>query len=79
MGGYGIEIDATTEHSPPGTKVLAVIPNLFGLGKHAEMTYYEGPAGARVFAAGAMDFGGSATFWPVRRLLENLWQHLSRP
>jgi hypothetical protein len=79
VGGYGIEIDATTEHSPPGTKVLAVIPNLFGLGKHAEMTYYESPAGARVFAAGAMDFGGSATFWPVRRLLENLWQHLIQP
>ena len=79
VGGYGIEIDATTEHSPPGTKVLAVIPNLFGLGKHAEMTYYESPSGARVFAAGAMDFGGSATFWPVRRLLENLWQHLIQP
>jgi len=79
VGGYGIEIDATTQHSPPGTKVLAVIPNLFGLGKHAEMTYYESPAGARVFAAGAMDFGGSATFWPVRRMLENLWQHLIQP
>jgi hypothetical protein len=79
VGGYGIEIDATTEHSPPGTKVLAVIPNLFGLGKHAEMTYYESPTGARVFAAGAMDFGGSATFWPVRRLLETLWQHLIQP
>lgn len=78
VGGYGIEIDATTEHSPPETKVLAVIPNLFGLGVHAEMTYYESPAGARVFAAGAMDFGGSATFWPVRRMLENLWQHLAQ-
>jgi len=77
VGGYGIEIDGTTAHSPPETKVLAVIPNLFGLGSHAEMTYYESPAGARVFAAGAMDFGGSATFWPVRRMLENLWQHLT--
>ena len=79
VGGYGIEIDATTKDSPPETKVLAVIPNLFGLGVHGEMTYYEAPAGARVFAAGALDFGGSATFWPVRRMLENLWQQFSAP
>lgn len=79
VGGYGIEIDATTKDSPPGTQVLAVIPNLFGLGVHGEMTYYEAPSGARVFAAGALDFGGSVTFWPVRRMLENLWQQLSVP
>ena len=79
VGGYGIEIDATTKDSPPGTQVLAVIPNLFGLGIHGEMTYYEAPSGARVFAAGALDFGGSATFWPVRRMLENLWRELSVP
>ena len=43
------------------------------------MTYYETPAGAKVFAAGALDFGGSATTWPVRRLLENLWGRLGQP
>ena len=76
VGGYGIEIDATTPDSPPGTKVLALIPSLFGPGLHAEMAYYETAAGARVFSAGVLDFGGSATFWPVRRMLDNLWQHM---
>ena len=40
------------------------------------MTYYETAAGARVFAAGTLDFGGSVAFWPVTRMLENLWQHM---
>ena len=79
VGGYGIEIDARTADSPPGTQVIASIPNLFGRGVSAEMTYYESAAGARVFSAGALDFGGSVTFWPMRRLLENLWVHLTAP
>ena len=45
-----------TPLSQPGTKVLALIPNLFGPGLHAEMTYYETDAGARVFSAGVLDF-----------------------
>jgi hypothetical protein len=77
VGGYGIEIDGTTPFSPPGTKVLAMIPSLMGPGLHAEMTYYETPAGARVFSAGALDFCGSVTFWPVRKLLDNLWRHMT--
>ena len=76
VGGYGIEIDATTPASPPGTKVLAVVPNLFGPGLNAEMAYYETPAGARVFSAGALDFGGSVHLWPMRRMLDNLWKHM---
>ena len=32
LGGYGIEIDQTTPFSPPGTIVLAEIPDLFGPG-----------------------------------------------
>jgi hypothetical protein len=79
FGRYGIEIDAAGPSSPPGTIVLAKIPNLLGPGKTAEMTYYETPAGAKVFAAGALDFGGSATFWPVKRMLDNLWARLSQP
>ena len=79
VGGYGIEIDATTPDSPPQTQVLAEIPNLFGPGISAQMTYYETAAGAKVFAAGAMDFGGSATIWPIRRILQNLWDRLSQP
>lgn len=79
VGGYGIEIDATAPSSPPGTIVLAQIPDLFGPGISAQMTYYETPAGAKVFAAGALDFGGSSTFWPVKRMLDNLWARLSQP
>jgi hypothetical protein len=77
VGGYGIEIDGTSPASPPGTKVLAMVPNLFGSGLHAEMAYYETPAGARVFSAGALDFGGSVHLWPMRRMMENLWRHMS--
>ena len=76
VGGYGIEIDATTPHSPPETRVIAVIPSLFGPGLNGEMTYYETAAGARVFSAGVLDFGGSVTFWPIRRMMENLWRHM---
>jgi hypothetical protein len=79
VGGYGIEIDSTTAESPPGTLVLAEVPDLYAPGLTAQMTYYETPAGAKVFAAGVLDFGGSATFWPVRRLLENLWARLAAP
>jgi len=43
------------------------------------MTYYETPAGARVFNAGALDFGGSALTYPVSRMLENLWAHMIAP
>jgi hypothetical protein len=44
--------------------VLARIPDAFGPGKSAEMTYYETRRGAKVFAAGVMNFGGSA-LWPA--------------
>jgi hypothetical protein len=58
--------------------VLANIPNLFGPGYTAEMTYYEHWSGARVFSAGALDFGGQALLWPATaQLLENVWQRLA--
>jgi hypothetical protein len=79
VGGYGIEIDATAPQSPPGTLVLAQIPDLFGPGLTAQMSYYETTAGAKVFAAGTLDFGGSATFWPVKKMLDNVWARLSQP
>jgi len=79
VGGYGIEIDSTSPESPPGTTVVAQIPDLLGPGITAQMTYYETPEGAKVFAAGALDFGGSSTFWPVKRILDNLWTRLSQP
>ena len=79
FGRYGIEIDARTVHSPRGTQVLARIPNAFGPGKSAEMTWYEAESGAKVFAAGVINFGGSS-LWPMSsRLLDNLWERLTKP
>jgi N,N-dimethylformamidase beta subunit-like protein len=77
--GFGIEIDARTRFSPRGTIVLAEVPNLYGRGYTAEMTYYETAAGAKVFAAGTLDFGGRARYRPVKRMLSNLWERLSQP
>jgi hypothetical protein len=79
FGNYGIEIDARTPASPRGTVELARVPNVFGPGRSAEMTYYTTPRGAKVFAAGVMNFGGSALWPTVSRLLDNLWRELSRP
>ena len=78
FGLYGIEIDARGPASPPQTQVLATIPDLFGPGRSAEMTYYEHPSGARVFSAGALDFGGQALLWPqTTQILQNVWQRLA--
>jgi hypothetical protein len=76
VGGYGIEIDATSADSPPGTKVLCRVPDLFGPGLSAEMTYYETEVGARVFSAGTLDFCGTIMADPMRRMLENLWRRM---
>jgi hypothetical protein len=77
--GFGIEIDATTKDSPPGTLVLADVPEIYGPHFTAQMSYYETPQGAKVFAAGTMNFGGSTTRWPQRKILENLWARISVP
>jgi hypothetical protein len=78
FGRYGFEIDARSPASPPGTQVLASIPNLMG-SRSAEMTYYETPAGAKVFAAGALNFTASIGDPVVARLVENVWTRLSQP
>lgn len=79
FGDYGIEVDSRTDASPRGTQVLAQLPGIFGPGVTGEMTYYETPGGAKVFAAGAMNFGAS-TYWPLQgRLMRNLWAELARP
>jgi hypothetical protein len=59
--------------------VLARIGNIFGPGRSAEMTYYETPAGAKVFSAGVMNFGGSVAWEPMATMLENIWRRLSVP
>ena len=79
FGRFGIEIDRRTRDSPRGVAVLAEIPNLFGRGKTAEMTYYETPRTARVFSAGAFTLAGYAKYPPVSTLLDNLWERLARP
>jgi N,N-dimethylformamidase beta subunit-like, C-terminal len=79
FGRYGFEIDARSPESPPGTQVLASIPDLMGPGRSAEMTYYETPAGAKVFAAGALNFTASIGDPAVAGLVENVWSRLSRP
>ncbi len=79
FGKYGIEIDAPASSSPRGTRVLARIANIFGPGESAEMTYYTTPAGAKVFDAGVINFGGTS-LWPgIREMMLNLWKELSRP
>ena len=79
FGRYGVEIDARSASSPPGTQLLASIPNLMGPGRTAEMTYYETPAGAKVFAAGALNFAASIGDPTVSQLVGNVWSRLSRP
>jgi hypothetical protein len=77
FGRYGIEIDARAPSSPAGTRVLARIPHL--IGQHdAEMTYYETPGGARVFAAGVVNFAASIADPAVSRLVDNVWSRLVR-
>jgi hypothetical protein len=73
----GIEADATTPDSPRGTQVVAAIPNIFGDGREAEMSYYELPNGAKVFAAGAFTLAGRAWMPGVGQILENLWTRLA--
>ena len=78
FGLYGIEIDARSPASPDTTQVLATIPDLFGPGRTAEMTYYEHWSGAKVFSAGALDFGGQMLLWPAtQRIVENVWSRLA--
>jgi hypothetical protein len=79
FGRYGIEIDSVAPSTPAGTVVLAQIPDALGAGLTAQMTYYETPAGARVFAAGVLNFGGEILLWPqTAQILENAWRQLAQ-
>jgi hypothetical protein len=75
---YGVEIDAAVVSSPLSIHVLAELPNIFGAGKTAQMTYYETAHGAKVFAAGAMNFETPQSPQTERMLL-NLWAFLAQP
>jgi hypothetical protein len=75
---FGIEIDSTASSSPRGTHIVAQIPNLFGHGLTAQMTYYETRKGAKVFAAGVFTLAGSAKRSFGAKLLDNLWRHMTK-
>jgi hypothetical protein len=76
---YGIEFDMIGPDSAAGTTVLATVSPGLGDGTIlGQMSYYETAAGAKVFAAGTLGFGGSDN--PVASaLFQNLWQHLTVP
>jgi len=78
-GSYGIEIDARAPASPPGLVVLARVPDVLGPERSGEMTYYETPSGARVFAAGTLNFAATLDRPDVSRLVDNVWHRLASP
>jgi hypothetical protein len=75
FGKYGIEIDEPNKVSPDDTHVLAEIPHEFGK-KAADMTIYR-MGRATVFDAGVFNFGASAHWGGISRMVSNLWSHLS--
>jgi len=79
FGWFGIEVDGRAPSSPPGTVVLASARSVFGHGVDAEMTYYETPFGAKVFAAGAFSLAGLADSHVISRMLDNLFARMGRP
>src|SRR5262249_13856259 len=79
FGSGGIEIDKTSDASPPNVHVLAQIPDLLGPSLTAQMSYYETGNGAKVFAAGAFTLAGSVQQPIVGRLVANVWAYLSQP
>jgi hypothetical protein len=78
-GDFGIEIDHTAPSSPPGTTVVASVPDLYGPGFTAQMTYYETAAGAKVFAAGAFSLAAGAVRPIGGQILVNLFSHMEQP
>jgi len=75
FGSYGIEIDEPNTVSPDDTDVLAEIPHDFGA-RAADMTIYR-MGRSTVFDAGVFNFGASAHWPKISRLVSNLWNHLS--
>ena len=59
-------------------RIVAAIPNLYGDGRDADMTYYETRGGAKVFAAGAFTIAGSVAHAPNRDVVANLGAKLAK-
>jgi hypothetical protein len=74
----GIEADHVVSTSPRQIVVVAKIPNLYDDGRDSHMTYYETRARAKVFAAGAFSLTSAVGNEPVKTLMENLWERLSK-
>ena len=74
----GIEADDVTSDSPRNVRIVASIPNLYGDGRNADMTYYETAGGAKVFAAGAFTIAGAVWQGHVFQLMTNLWSWMSQ-
>ena len=80
FGPMGITV--RTFRDPGGSNraaLIAEIPDLFGPGFTAQMTYYETKGGAKVFSAGAFTLAGRALEPGVPQVLANLWARLGRP
>jgi hypothetical protein len=76
---FGVEYDMTTRASPPGTHILAQVnPHFRNPKVRGQMTYYQW-RGAKVFAAGTIDFTAGLSYPPISQLLENLWQRMAEP
>ena len=73
----GIEADDVVAASPPNVQIVASIPDLYGDGINADMTYYESASGAKVFAAGAFTIAGAVWQGHVFQLMTNLWNWMS--
>ena len=73
FGRFGLTVDERAPSSPAGTVVLARIA------RGAEMTLYRTPSGARVFAAGTIDFAASLGVPAVARLVDNVWARFAAP
>jgi hypothetical protein len=74
----GIEADDVVTASPRNVQVVASIPDLYGDGINADMTYYRTASGAKVFAAGAFTIAGAVWQGHVFQLMTNLWNWMSK-
>ena len=77
VGGYGIEIDMTTPDSPPGTTVLARDHRSLRPGpERRDDVLRERRRRTRLLGGRRSTSAARPTFWPITRMLENLWQHM---
>jgi hypothetical protein len=76
FGRFGIEVDARAASSPSRTVLLARATDIFGAGKSAEMTYYRTWRGAKVFAAGVLNFAARVRQPTVSKLAGNVFTKL---